>query len=56
MPSMLDKKGSVRYQIDAMGNVHRIWFLTSEEAELARIEQNGNSSKLLEFIKESTPF
>ncbi len=56
MPSMLDEKGSVRYQIDAMGNVHRIWFLTSEEAELARIEQNGNSNKLLEFIKESMPF
>lgn len=56
MPSMLDEKGSVRYQIDAMGNVHRIWFLTSKEAELARIEQNGNSNKLLEFIKKTTPF
>ena len=56
MPSMLDEKGSVRYQIDTMGNVHRIWFLTSEEAELAKIEQNDNSNGLFEFIKESMPF
>lgn len=56
MPAALNERGPVRYQIDTMGNVQRVWFLTHEEAELAKIEQNENSNKLLEFIKDSMPF
>lgn len=38
MPGMLNKTGYIRYQIDSMGLVYRIWFLTPEEVTLAREE------------------
>ncbi len=39
MPGMLDKTGYIRYQVDSMGLVYRIWFLTPEEIQLAREEE-----------------
>ena len=56
MPAALNEQGLVRYQIDSMGNVQKIWFLNPEEAELAKIEINNNSNKLLEFMKDLMPF
>ena len=56
MPAALNVQGLVRYQIDNMGNVQKIWFLNPEEAELAKIEINENSNKLLEFMKDLMPF
>lgn len=56
MPAALNVQGLVRYQIDNMGNVQKIWFLNPEEAELAKIEINNNSNKLLEFMKDLMPF
>ncbi|MDP1557800.1 MAG: hypothetical protein Q8L82_02630 [Nitrosomonas sp.] len=44
LPAMLNEKGSVRYQMDPMGNVHRIWFLTPEEADLAKIEEKAKKT------------
>lgn len=38
MPGMLNKTGYIRYQVDSMGLVYRIWFLTPEEITLAREE------------------
>lgn len=38
MPGMLNKTGYIRYQIDSMGLVYRIWFLTPEEVNLAKEE------------------
>ena len=56
MPAALNAQGLVRYQMDKMGNVQRIWFLNSEEAELAQIEINNNSNRVLEFVKDLMPF
>ncbi len=42
LPTMLEKnrhRGYVRYQIDNMGLLHRIWFLTPEEIKLAKAEE-----------------
>lgn len=42
MPPMLTKnehKGYVRYQKDNMGLLHRLWFLTPEETQLAKEEE-----------------
>ena len=36
LPATMNKKGPVRYQMDTMGNVHRIWFLTPDEAKQER--------------------
>lgn len=36
LPATMSKKGPVRYQMDTMGNVHRIWFLTPDEARQER--------------------
>jgi hypothetical protein len=38
MPGMLNKTGYIRYQVDSMGLVYRIWFLTPEEVALAKEE------------------
>ncbi len=41
-PNMLTQKnhkGFVRYQKDNMGLLHRIWFLTPEEIQLAKEEE-----------------
>lgn len=56
MPAMLNAQGLVRYQLDTMGNVQRIWFLNPGEAELAQIEINNNSNRVLEFMKDLMPF
>jgi len=42
LPTMLEQnrhRGYVRYQIDNMGLLHRIWFLTPEEIKLAKAEE-----------------
>lgn len=39
MPGALNKTGYIRYQIDNMGFVYRIWFLTPEETALAKEEE-----------------
>ncbi|MCB1935769.1 MAG: hypothetical protein KDF59_07490 [Nitrosomonas sp.] len=39
MPDALNKTGYIRYQIDNMGFIYRIWFLTPEEIALAKEEQ-----------------
>ncbi|MDR4516653.1 MAG: hypothetical protein MRK00_04610 [Nitrosomonas sp.] len=39
MPTMLTQKGHIRYQVDNMGFLHRIWFLTPEEIQLAKEEE-----------------
>tara|TARA_R110002073_G_scaffold178597_7_gene337051 strand:- start:361 stop:705 length:345 start_codon:yes stop_codon:yes gene_type:complete len=39
-PNIVNKTGSIRYQLDAMGYVYRIWFLTSEEADLAEEQED----------------
>lgn len=39
LPTMLNEKGFVRYQMDTMGNLHRIWFLSPEEVGLAKMEE-----------------
>ncbi len=56
MPAALNTQGLVRYQMDNMGNVQNIWFLNPEEAELAQIEINNNSNRVLEFVKDLVPF
>ena len=56
MPAALNAQGLVRYQIDNMGNVQNIWFLNPEEAELAQIEINNNSNRVIEFVKDLMPF
>ncbi|WP_244070313.1 hypothetical protein [Nitrosomonas sp. PY1] len=33
LPNATYKRGAIRYQIDMMGNLHRIWYLTEEEAK-----------------------
>lgn len=39
MPGALNKTGYIRYQVDSMGLLYRIWFLTSEEIKLAKEEE-----------------
>jgi len=39
MPGALNKKGYIRYQVDNMGFVYRVWFLTPEEIALAKEEE-----------------
>ncbi|HNP25651.1 MAG TPA: hypothetical protein PKM20_02830 [Nitrosomonas sp.] len=39
MPAMLNQTGYIRYQIDSMGLVYRIWFLTPEEIKSAKEEE-----------------
>lgn len=39
LPNTAYKPGSVRYQIDLMGHLHRIWYLTPEEAKGAKKEK-----------------
>jgi len=39
MPNALNKTGYIRYQIDNMGFIYRIWFLTPEEIALAKEEE-----------------
>ncbi|MDH5479254.1 MAG: hypothetical protein OEX11_00625 [Nitrosomonas sp.] len=41
-PNMLNKTGSIRYQQDASGYVHRIWFLTPEEIFTAKEEEKAS--------------
>ena len=41
MPSMLNYTGYIRYRIDNMGLVYRIWFLTPEEIKLAQEEEKA---------------
>ena len=43
LPTMLNEFGSVRYQTDIMGNVHRIWLLTPAEAVQAKEEEKIKS-------------
>ncbi|SFK70899.1 hypothetical protein SAMN05216302_101314 [Nitrosomonas aestuarii] len=39
IPTMLNQTGYIRYQIDSMGLVYRIWFLTPEEIKSAKEEE-----------------
>ena len=39
LPNTAYKPGTVRYQIDLMGHLHRIWYLTPEEAKGAKKEK-----------------
>ena len=39
LPTMMLEKGPVRYQMDTMGNVHRIWLLTPDEAKQERAKE-----------------
>jgi hypothetical protein len=41
LPATMSKKGPVRYQMDTMGNVHRIWFLTPDEAKQERVKEKN---------------
>jgi hypothetical protein len=41
LPTMMNEKGPVRYQLDAMGNVHRIWLLSPDEAKQERIKESS---------------
>ena len=56
MPAALNAQGLVRYQMDNMGNVQKIWILNPEEAEIAQVEINNNSNRVLEFVKDLMPF
>jgi len=55
MPGRLNKTGYIRYQIDSMGLVYRIWFLTPEEVALAK-EQAKFLNQLNPQKKFSIPF
>lgn len=39
LPSVANYTGLIRYQLDIMGNLHRVWFLTQEEANRAEREE-----------------
>ena len=39
LPNRANYIGLVRYQVDIMGNLHRVWFLTQEEAHQAGREE-----------------
>lgn len=41
LPATMSKKGPVRYQMDTMGNVHRIWLLTPDEARQEREKERN---------------
>ncbi len=41
LPTMMHEKGPVRYQLDSMGNVHRIWLLTPDEAKQEREKESS---------------
>lgn len=41
LPTMMNEKGPVRYQLDAMGNIHRIWLLSPDEAKQERIKERS---------------
>ncbi len=43
LPTMLSEFGPIRYQMDIMGNVHRIWLLTPAEAAQAKEEEENKS-------------
>ncbi len=43
LPTMLSEFGPIRYQMDIMGNVHRIWLLTPAEADQAKEEETNKS-------------
>ncbi|MDO9310809.1 MAG: hypothetical protein Q7T85_03830 [Nitrosomonas sp.] len=38
MPSVANYIGTVRYQLDIMGNLHRVWILTPDEVKAAEHE------------------
>lgn len=38
LPAMFNQTGHIRYQMDDMGFVSRIWFLSKEEIQLAKEE------------------
>ena len=44
LPAMLTEAGSIRYQIDTTGNVHRIWLLTPEEVVRSQEEAKNKSN------------
>ncbi|SFP40179.1 hypothetical protein SAMN05216419_100244 [Nitrosomonas cryotolerans] len=39
LPATLNETGFIRYQLDIMGHVHRIWFLTADETSQAKKEE-----------------
>ncbi|MBA3755522.1 MAG: hypothetical protein H0X02_04550 [Nitrosomonas sp.] len=39
LPSVANYIGFVRYQLDVMGSLHRMWILTPEEADQAKQEE-----------------
>lgn len=55
LPAKLEYTGPVQYQLDAMGYIYRLWFLTADEAARAE-QQMGNGSDntidtFLDFFK-----
>lgn len=38
LPSVANYIGTVRYQLDTMGNLHRVWILTPDEVKAAEHE------------------
>lgn len=45
LPTMLSESGPIRYQMDIMGNVHRIWLLTPAEAAHAKEEEKSRQKQ-----------
>ena len=39
LPSTANYIGLIRYQLDIMGNLHRVWFLTPDEVRDAEINE-----------------
>lgn len=45
LPNMLNQTGYIRYQMDNMGFVHRVWFLSNEEFQLAKEEDKASKKQ-----------
>ncbi|SFE11555.1 hypothetical protein [Nitrosomonas sp. Nm166] len=53
LPSMANYVGLVRYQLDIMGNLHRIWILTLDEVKAAEKEGQEIPKKRFLFFKKA---
>ncbi len=48
LPAQFDYTGPVQYQLDTMGYVYRIWFLSEDEATMA--EERADKSTMDKFL------
>lgn len=48
LPAQLDYTGPVQYQLDNVGYIYRLWFLT--EDEIAKAEERADKSTLDKFL------